>query len=412
VSGPPVVADGGERVLRRVAGFGRVLRARGLEVGPRRLQDALAALGAVDVTSREESYWALRCTLVSHHEDIEVFDAAFAAFWEKAGAGEDGALEAPAPRPPDPEAPTAPGDAPARAGVRREAVHAAEPGGDEDGPEDGDTAEGMAWSAVERLRELDFAEYTDDELREARRLLARVARAVPLRRSRRLEAAPSGPMLDKRRTMRSAMRTEGTPVLRLARRRRLVPRKVVFVVDVSGSMGPYARAMVMFLQAAVAGGRRVEAFTFGTRLTRVTRHLDSRDPDRALRAAAQAVPDWAGGTRIGDNIKALNDRWGRRGLTRGAVVVIVSDGWERGDVDLLGREMRALRRTAHTILWVNPLAGEPGYQPLAQGMAAALPHLDLLLEGHNLHSLEALARVLEALPSERGRRAGRAVVRG
>jgi uncharacterized protein with von Willebrand factor type A (vWA) domain len=229
-----------------------------------------------------------------------------------------------------------------------------------------------------------------------------------MRRSRRLEAAPGGPMLDKRRTLRAAMRTEGTPVARLARRRRLVPRKVVFLVDVSGSMGPYARAMVMFLQAAVAGGRRVEAFTFGTRLTRVTRHLDSRDPDRALRAAAQAVPDWAGGTRIGDNVKALNDGWGRRGLTRGAVVVIVSDGWERGDVDLLDRELQALRRMAHTVLWVNPLAGEPGYEPLAQGMAAAMAHLDLLLEGHNMRSLETLARVLDALPAERARRGGAA----
>jgi uncharacterized protein with von Willebrand factor type A (vWA) domain len=164
--------------------------------------------------------------------------------------------------------------------------------------------------------------------------------------------------------------------------------------------------MVMFMQAAVRAGRRVEAFTFGTRLTRVTCELEGRSPDRALAAATRVVRDWAGGTRIGDNLKLLNEDWGRRGLTRGAVVVVVSDGWERGDVEQMVREMRRLGRMAHTLVWVNPLAGEPGYQPLAQGMAAALPYIDHFLPGHNLNSLTALAEVLESLPTRRRRGVG------
>jgi uncharacterized protein len=164
-------------------------------------------------------------------------------------------------------------------------------------------------------------------------------------------------------------------------------------------MQPYARAMMMFLQAVVRAGRQVEAFTLGTRLTRVTRELDSRNPDQALLAATRVVRDWAGGTRIGENLRALNDDWGRQGLTRGGVIVIVSDGWERGDICALVREMERLQRASHTVIWVNPLAGEPGYEPLAQGMAASLPYVDHFLPGHNLHSFETLADVLERLPS-------------
>jgi uncharacterized protein with von Willebrand factor type A (vWA) domain len=224
-----------------------------------------------------------------------------------------------------------------------------------------------------------------------------------MRASRRLEVAHDGRRLDKRRTMRASMRTEGVPLARQWRRRRLVPRKLLFLIDVSGSMEPYARALTMFLQAAVRDGGKVEAFTFGTRLTYVTRELRGHDPDRALRSAARVVPDWAGGTRIGDNLKTLNDRWAPRGMTRGAVVVIASDGWERGGAERLRAEMIRLHRAAYTIVWVNPLAGDADYKPLAQGMSAALPHVDHFLPGHNLRSLEGLADVLEALPAQ-GRR--------
>jgi hypothetical protein len=206
-----------------------------------------------------------------------------------------------------------------------------------------------------------------------------------------------------RRTLRDAMDTGGYPVRRAWRRNRVVPRRTVFLMDVSASMAPYVRAMVIFAQAAVQAGRTVEAFTFGTRLTRLTTHLAGADRDRALAAAAEAVPDWAGGTRIGASLRAFNDSWGRRGISRGALVIVVSDGWERGDPEPLREEMSRLHRAAHAVVWVNPLAADPRYRPVAAGMAAALPSVDVFVPGHNLADLVALARVLETLPDRRGR---------
>lgn len=389
-------------LVRRLAAFGRVLREAGAEVGPGRLQDAVLALDTIDLRSRDEGYWALRCTLISHQKDIEAFDAAFEAFWGNAEAvpAEDEPPGLPA-RTEEPDETGEP-EAAASDDVRERSVIAAGDEEDTRDEDDGGVPSGSSWSAAERLRDLDFAEYSAAELRSSRRLMERVARATPRRRSRRLEAAHDGRMLDKCRTLRGAMRTEGYPLERHWRRRRVVPRKLVFLVDVSGSMEPYARAMIMFLQAAVARGRSVKAFTFGTRLTNVTRELESHDPDRALRRAARAVPDWAGGTRIGDNLRVFNNRYGPRGLTRGAVVVIASDGWERGDASLLGAEMERLGRAAHAVVWVNPLAGDADYKPLAEGMAAALPHVTHFLPGQNLRSLEGLAEVLERLPAARG----------
>jgi uncharacterized protein with von Willebrand factor type A (vWA) domain len=368
-----------EALLRKLVAFSRLLREGRVECGPGRLQDAVRALEVVDITSRTDVYWALRCTLISRHDDVDVFDAAFAAFW-------DGAPVAASERGREIRQPSAGGQ---RIGAGQDLAADRADGGADSAAERAER--GTAWSAVERLRRLDFTEYGPEELRRARRLVERVARAAPHRRSRRLEAAHDGRKLDARRTLQSAMRTGGHPLERSWRRRRLVPRKLLFLVDVSGSMEPYARATIMFLQAAVGPGRKVEAFTFGTRLTRVTGQLEGRDPDRALRAASETVPDWAGGTRIGENLRAFNDRGACRGLVRGAVVVIVSDGWERGDPQLLAAEMRRLHRAAHVVVWVNPLAAEPGFEPLAQGMAAALPHVDVFAPAHDLASLAALA---------------------
>jgi uncharacterized protein with von Willebrand factor type A (vWA) domain len=391
-----VIAPPAERMVAGIARFGRTLRAAGLEVGPGRIQDALVALTAVELSSRQQVYWALRCTLLSRHGDIEAFDEVFAQFFDRHRAEEIGRPGGPPPHPLEAESTATAGPSTtSRQETISEAQAEAEDGGEANG--------GMRWSAVERLRELDFASYGDDELRRAARLVERIAAAAPLRRSRRLRPAGEGRAFDKRRTLRAAMRTDGYPMVCLWRQPRLVPRRLLFVVDVSGSMEPYARAMMMFLQAAVRRGRKVEAFTLGTRLTRVTCELEGRNPDRALKAASRVVSDWAGGTRIGANLKTLNDGWGRLGVTRGAVVVIVSDGWERGDIPALEYEMQRLRRSAHTIVWVNPLAAEPGYEPLAQGMAAALPYVDHFLPGHNLRSLETLAEVLEALPGTRPR---------
>ncbi len=195
--------------------------------------------------------------------------------------------------------------------------------------------------------------------------------------------------------MRAALRSEGEPLRRHYRTPATRHRRLVLLLDVSGSMEPYARALLRFVQAAVAGRRRVEAFALGTRLTRLTRELGSRDPDRALRQAAGRVEDWSGGTRLGDGLRHFNDEWGVRGMARGAVVVILSDGWDRGDPAALAEEMQRLGRVAYRIVWVNPLKVTPGYAPLARGMAAALPYVDRFVEGHSLDALERLAEILE-----------------
>ena len=379
--------------------FGRILREAGLEVGPGRLQDAVRALDAVDLTVRDEVYWALRCTIVSRTDDIEVFDAAFAAFFERAPRINLGQ------RPIDlglalPNQEDQPKSTEAHQAVKPSDESDDEDEGDDDG-EDADDTAAAVWSADELLRDRDFARYSTEEMRRARALVARLARSAPKRRSLRLEACRGGERFDPRRTLRSAMHTGGVPIEREWRTRKETLRKLVYLVDVSGSMEPYARAMVMFLQSAVRSGRHVEAFTFGTRLTRLTPYLAGRDPDRALEAAAKAVPDWAGGTRIGENLKAFNDVWGRRATTRGAVVVIASDGWERGDATLLGEQMKRIQLSAHRTVWVNPLAGGDGYRPLVAGMQAALPYVDVFLPGHNLRSIETLARVLDEIGADR-----------
>ncbi len=380
----------GDAVVRKLVTFGRILREAGIEVGPGRMQDALRALDEIDLRNRDEVYAALACTLVARRDDLEIFDRAFRAWFERdptrlggqhpnLGIGID---ERPQP-------PT---------GVHK-------PGSDESDDDQDDEQEEpdvlAAYSADERLKERDFSTLTRAELLRLRRLMDRLVRVLPTRPSRRLEAASDGVQIAPRETLRRAMRREGEAVERAFRRKKKVERRIVFLCDVSGSMEPYSRALVLFLQAAVSSGHKVEAFTFGTRLTRLTPYLGGYDPEASLQRAARAVPDWAGGTRIGDALKAFNDLYGRRGLTRGAIVVIVSDGWERGDVTTLREEMARLRRRSHSIIWVNPLKGTEGYEPLAAGMSAALPYCDVFLPGHNLLALEALADALKAAGSRR-----------
>jgi uncharacterized protein len=384
-------------LVEPVVAFGRELRSRGIEVGPGRVETAIRALGCVDASGVDEVYWAVRCAMLSRIEDAEGFDAAFQDFWR--GSRLPGMrLEEPVPR--------RPLDAPRTAATD---TTRGEAGGDRSRllPEgtdagDGDDSEGDAvgarFSSVERLRQLDFSEWGPSELSQARPLIERLARSLPRRRSRRLRSSARGASIDRRATLRRAMRTEGHPVELMRRDRGTTTRRTLFLVDVSGSMEPYARPLIVFSQAARQASRRVEAFAFGTRLTRLTRELAERDTSRAIERASRAVPDWAGGTRIGENLRELNAAWGPRGVTRGATVVIFSDGWERGDVSLLEREMGRLHRAARMVIWVNPLAGEADYEPLAAGMAAALPHVDRFLPGHDLASLERLAEALEPRP--------------
>ena len=390
-----------DTLLHNMAAFGRVLRNSGLEVGPRRLQTAVRAVDVLGLRAREDVYWALHCSLVSRREETAAFDLAFATFWDRR-----------VPAPDVEEGPDELRDEPAHAeeqaagGGAEQMITAVrgDVGSTADAPDGEEPGQGLSSSPDERLRHLDFAAYRAAELREARRFIEALGRAAPRRRSRRYRAARTGREIDPRRTLRGAMRTEGHPVERSWREPRLVHRRLVFLIDVSGSMEPYARPLVLFARVVRQGARKVEVFTFGTRLTRITPQLAGHDTGRALRRAAQTIPDWAGGTRIGDAVKAFNDTAGRRGMTRGAVVVMFSDGCERGDPEVLGAEMARVHRAAHTVLWVNPLAGDVRYQPRTQGMVAALPHIDVLLAGHNLVALETLAGVLEAVPERRSRR--------
>jgi uncharacterized protein with von Willebrand factor type A (vWA) domain len=354
--------------------FARVLRGAGLDIPVGSVSAYVEALGAVGVERRTAVYWAGRATLVRRPEDHATYDRVFGAFW---GGRVDGALS-PAARDEQVSMAT---DAPSDVAGEQEGSA---------GP-----VVTVRYSPREVLRHKDFAAYSDAEFAESRRLMADLRLAGALRRSRRTR--PSRRVTrrpDVRRTVRGALAHGGEPV----RRAFLEPsdrrRRVVLLCDVSGSMEPYTRALVRFLHTAVVARGRVEAFALGTRLTRLTRPLSSRDPDAALAAAADAVVDWAGGTRLGDGLRAFNDTWGVRGMARGAVIVVLSDGWDRGDPEVLTEQMARLRRVAHRIVWVNPLKAAPGYAPLAQGMAAALPFVDDFIEGHSLASLETLARVV------------------
>jgi uncharacterized protein with von Willebrand factor type A (vWA) domain len=369
-----------DAVVRHVVTFGRVLREAGLEVGPGRLADALAGLDQVELASRDDVYWALRTTLVTRRDELEPFDRAFAAWFLRAPVHPGTRDEAP---------PELGALVPQRKAVRTD-PRPAEAGSDEDPTP-------VGWSPHELLRRKDFAAMTPDEFAQARALISDIVAARPRRRARRLRPHHRGRQLDLRRLARSSLARGGEPIERSFRHRIDVPRKLVVLCDISGSMEAYTRALLLFLHAVMRSGRGVETFAFGTRLTRLTPELATRDPVQALDAAARRVVDWASGTRIGASLKAFNDVWGRRALSRGAVVVIVSDGWERESAALVAREMARLQRCAYAVVWVNPLKGNPEYQPLAGGMRAALPFVDRFVSGHNLASLEELASVLASI---------------
>jgi uncharacterized protein with von Willebrand factor type A (vWA) domain len=375
-----------EALTRHLVTFGRVLREAGLEVGPGRMEDALRGLDAVDVTRQDDVYWTLRTTLVARREDLEPFDRAFDAWFLRRAA------RTPARREVDPRS------------LHKDAkrVRRDPRAGREAAPAEGEP-DSIGHSAHEVLRRKDFAAMSPEELAAARALIAEMVTDRPRRRSHRLRAHRRGHVLHMRALARDALATGGDPVRRRFRRRTQAPRKLVVLCDVSGSMEPYTRALLLYLHAMVRSGRGVEVFAFGTRLTRLTAELRTRDPEVALARAAERVVDWASGTRIGASLKRYNDVWGRQALTRGAVVLIASDGWERQDHELVGREMARLHRAAYAVVWVNPVKGHPEYQPLAAGMRAALPSIDRFVPGHNLASLEALAGLLARIERRHGR---------
>jgi len=362
-------------VVDTVLGFARTLRAAGVAASPDRVEAMLSAIGALDVLHMTDVYWAGRLTLCSGPDDLDRYDAAFTAWF----AGER-------PRP----ARSAPPE--------QQIVSAMAPLTDDsgEGEESADSQQlAVQASAAEVLRHRDVSELTVAEREHMRRLFALLQPASPMRPARRRRPSPVG-SVHPARTVRRALRDGGEVTRLLHRRAAPRPRRVVLLVDVSGSMSPYADALLRFAHAAVrARPSSTEVFTIGTRLTRVTREMRLRDPDKALSASGSAIPDWSGGTRLGEVLKAFLDRWGQRGMARGAVVVVCSDGWERGGTELLGEQMARLRRLAHAVVWVNPHKGREGYEPLTGGMQAALPSIDHFVSGHSLAAFEELSGVIE-----------------
>jgi uncharacterized protein with von Willebrand factor type A (vWA) domain len=409
--GPGAGPVPGEDLALVAARFGAALRAAGVPADPGRCERFAWAVTVARPGTTSGLYLCALATLVASKDHIDtlrwVFDAVFGGVPDVAPAGFG---SPPAPGQPGPEQAGAAATDTLRDAARAAQVHAIRPIGEHDEPvpagdeaDPGDeplAAREVLASATERLASTDFAELSPAELLMLSGLMRKLTLAVPMRRSRRPQHTPRGRQTDLRSTLRQARRTGGLPV-HLARRSPVrEPRRLVVLCDISGSMEPYARAMLQLLYCA-AGGARAEVFTFATRLTRLTGSLAHVRPGVALQQAGQAAPDWLGGTRIGESIAEFNNLYGRRGMARGAVVVIISDGWDTGDPDVLRREMERLSRVAHRIVWVNPRTQSPEYQPLAGGMAAAWPYCDAVVSAHSLNALDELTAAL-AHPGRRG----------
>lgn len=379
-------------LLPRLGAFARLLHDAGLEAGPRRLTDATRALALIDLKQREDFRHALRAVFVSRREELATFEAAFDIFWAppdpRASAGMMPGRGRSLPLPPER----------ARAWATALGLNASQVNRENAGES---PASSSGYSAEELLRQKDFEELTWAETEQVRRLLEEAPWRVAERRTRRLRPARNG-LIDLRRSARHAIRSSGELMSLFRRRPRVRRRPLVLICDVSGSMERYSRLLMIFAHA-IARREDLEAFVFSTRLTRITRLLRQRDLDHALALVSKGVHDFSGGTRIGDALGDFNRRWARRVLGHGAVVVIISDGWDRGDPRHLAAELAHLRRSAQRLIWLNPLLGSKGYEPLTRGMAAALPHCDDFLAAHNVAALEDLGRLLAGLDGRKSR---------
>ena len=396
----------GRRLLREAVGFGRSLRAAHLAIDLGAAVDFARALTLVDVADREQVKAAGAAVFVRRRDDRAVYDVAFDRWWRRRG-----------PRLPDDYAPTAlpsedasaeaeeAGGAPPEDGLERGEMRPDERGtpipseaddtGDDEAPIDGVVISPDAYSQGEVLRHREFDRMTPAELREAERLVDLLVPRLERRRTRRYELHSHGRRLAPRAMFRRNLGTGGQLVSWVWRRQIREPRSLVVLCDISGSMERHSRLLLRFIQALSAASEvRTESFVFGTRLTRVTRLLRDRDRDRALARVADSVNDWAGGTRIGESFRTFNQQWARRSLRTSGVVIVVSDGWDRGDPALVASETARLRRNCHRLVWLNPLAGTPGYQPLAGGMRAAYPYIDDFLPAGTVASLERLGEIL------------------
>jgi hypothetical protein len=365
-----------------LTGFARELRAAGLGVGSGDVATYCAASARLNPADLIDLYWAGRTTLVTGRDQIPVYDRVFARYFLDEGDA-----------PPEPPARVPRSAARSLAVVQ---VPETEPG--EQDTREPETPLGLAAADTEVLRTKSFTACTPEELAALRRIMTRIRLTPPRRRTRRTAPARRGGQPDLRRTARETLRTHGEPAELFRRRRRQRLRPLILILDVSGSMSDYSRTLLQFAHSATRAGVRTEVFCFGTRLTRITGPLRRRRPDDAMRLAARAVLDWEGGTRIGDSLDAFVRGWGRRGACRGGIVVICSDGLDRGDPQLLATAMGRLSRLCHRLVWMNPHRGHGReYRPGTVGMTIAAPHVDLLLPGNDLRSLEELAALLPGL---------------
>ena len=384
-------------LLHNLLIFGDVLRHLGLGTHPGRMLDVLRALEHVDIGRRQDFYHTLRALLVHRRRDLPLFEEAFRTFWRRPpdrsttmdlrSLGEQRRYRQPQVGPPP---------------AGRNSSDKADEGGDSETDRIEVT---QTYSAREVLRQKDFARFTSEEVSQAKGLMGQMVWDLGSRRTRRWTLGQGrDQQLDLRTTLRHTLRYGGEALDLAHRRRKMRPRPLVLLCDVSGSMERYTRMLLHFIHALTGELERVEAFLFATRLTRVTQQFQYRDIDRAVNEVSQAVPDWSGGTRIGENLKRFNFRWARRVLGWGAVVLVISDGWDTGEPALLAYEMERLQRASYRIVWLNPLLGAEGYQPLAQGMQVAMPFVDDFLPVHNLASLEELAGHLSSLDVRRSGR--------
>jgi hypothetical protein len=379
------------RFADNVVHFGRVLRRAGLKIGPGAIKDAIVSVDAIGVGSRDEFRTALFCNFVKRHEDKAVFDQAFDIFW-RVRDFEGKLIQMLSRMTPDAGTKEKPKTAASRVS---EALHAEQPLREEERDEIEIDAR-FSVSGREVLRKLDFAQMSAAELAEARRELGRIVLPMDKVAIRRFEAATRPGKVDPRATLRGAMRTGGELILPKWRRRREIHPPLVVIADISGSMSQYTRIFLHFMHVLTERRRRVHTFLFGTRLTNVTRAMRHRDPDEAIAICSETVKDWSGGTQIGETLKEFNRLWSRRVLTQGAVVLLITDGLERDDAELLGRETDRLHRSCRRLIWLNPLLRFEGFEAKARGVRAMLPHVDELRAVHNLEAIGDLAKALAA----------------
>ncbi|MCX2727520.1 VWA domain-containing protein [Thermomicrobium sp. 4228-Ro] len=403
---------------QRALAFARLLRRAGVKTTTGQAMDFVRAIEHIDISRREEFREAARACLVTHKDDMPVFDRLFDLYWRAKPELHDGLLQQAEPDDLIELAPEEGEEAEETEGKtiegargrRLEAVEAIEEAEEGEASDEESLTDAFSYSPAEVLREKDFADFTEEELAQIRRFMQQLTWEIGRRRSRRKVASPKGRFIDPRRTMRRSLQTGGVPLTIARRETKTKPRQLVVICDVSGSMDRYSRILLQFIYAIENGMAKVEAFVFGTRLTRVTRLLKHQDIDEAMRRVAREVQDWSGGTRIGQSLQTFNQEWARRVLRNGAVVLIISDGWDRGDPDVLAREMARLQRSCYRLIWLNPLLGSPRYEPLTRGMQAALPYIDDFMPIHNFASLEALAKHLSRIDQKRPVRRQHAVL--